>query len=409
MKLLVTIQAHFRSLGDEVFYHHLTYERFWKRYLQVFDSVLVVARVRKVEKVPDNWNKITGPRVEFCALPDYNGPYQYLRQMQHINKIIRDALRQDIAIILRVPGHISTQVWKLLEPECPYGLEVIGDPWDVFAPGSIRNVIRPYARWSWTRNLKTQCKRAAAVAYVTEHILQHRYPAAHDAHTTYYSSIDLSPADLCADTNRRLETISAIPNRLAGNAPPVRLGFIGTFSQMHKLPHVHIKALAQCVARGANVTLDMIGDGMLLGDMKALARRLSVGDHVNFCGCLPGGKPITDAMETFDLFLNATASEGLPRTVIEAMSRGCPCIASNVGGIPELLEKSFLVPPGDAKALSEKILSVLNDHKSMATAVERNVRIARNYCTDILQPRREAFYQALRERTERYLSHSNVT
>lgn len=404
MRLLITIQAHFPSLGDKVFSPHLTYERFWKRYLQVFDSVIAVSRVKPVNKVPYGWGEATGPGLEFCAIPNYHGPYQFLRKWPRIQRIIREVLRDDDACILRVPGNISTQVWKLLKPGRPYGLEVIGDPWDMFGPGSIRTLGRPFFRWQWTRNLKKQCRQAAAASYVTEHTLQQRYPPKKDAFKIHYSSIDLDSTNICSDTSRRLEDISTIPDRMAGNGSAVRLGFVGSFSQAHKLPHVHIKALAQCVARGANVTLEMIGDGALLEDMKALARRLGVAERVKFRGRLPGGKPIFDAMDTFDLFLNVTATEGLPRVIIEAMSRGCPCISGSVGGAQELLEQSYLVPPGQVNALSETILRVLSDPQSMAEAVELNVHIARNYCKDTLQPRRRVFYQKLRERTEKYLT-----
>jgi len=404
MQVLVSIEGHFQSFGDEVFYHHLTYERFWKRYLEVFDSVLVVARVKPGDKVPSGWGKATGPGVKFCAVPDYYGPWQYLRQRSTISRTVREAIGCSDVFILRVPGMLGTLVWKNLSKGAPFAVEVIGNPWDVFAPSSIRSIIRPYARWLWTRNLKKQCKGAAAVAYVTRDTLQRCFPASPDAFTTYYSSIELGAAELRRDLSERLTAISAIPARLAGEYPPVRLGFVGSFSRTHKLPDVHIKALAQCVAKGANVTLEMIGDGKMLTGMKKLAEQLGVAKRIVFRGLLPAGKSIWEAMDKFDLFLNATASEGLPRVVIEAMSRGCPCIASNVGGTPELLEQSYLVPPGDVNSLAETILRVLADPESMDKAVERNLRIARDYCADKLQPRRQAFYAALRERTERYLA-----
>lgn len=404
MKLVVAISGRFQSFGDEVFSHHLTYERFWKRYLQVFDSVLVITRVKPVKKIPSGWDRATNSDVEFCALPDYQGAYQYLMKMNLIKKNILNALKPCYSFIFRVPDNISTQVWKHLGSGYPYGLEVVGDPWEAFAPGSVNSFIRPYARWSWTRNLKLQCKQASAVSYVTECILQRRYPPNKNAYTTYYSSINLDRNDLCDDVSKRLAAVSTIPERLIGNGPPIRLGYIGTFSQTHKLPHVHIEALAQCVAKGANVTLDMIGDGILLKDMKLLAERLGINNRVNFLGRLPGGKPILDAVDDFDVFLNAAAAEGLPRVVIEAMSRGCPCIASNVAGTPELLEERYIVPPGDAKKLAETILFVLRDPKVMAETVHRNINVARKYCKDMLEPRRHAFYEIVRKQTEEYLS-----
>ena len=102
MKLVIAISGHFQSIGNDVFSHHLTYERFWKRYLQVFDSILVVSRVKPVEKIPCGWEKATNAHVEFCALPDYHGPYQFLAQRNRIRKILQNALEPCSSFIFRV-------------------------------------------------------------------------------------------------------------------------------------------------------------------------------------------------------------------------------------------------------------------------------------------------------------------
>lgn len=404
MKVLVTIPSHFVSFGSKVFSHHLTYGRFWKRYLDAFDSVLVVGRSKQVEKVPHDWDEATGPGVEFCTVPDYHGPWQYALVRRKVVSVIREAVTRSNAFVLRVPSALGTLVWKNLPEGAPFGVEVVIDPWELFARGSVKSMGRLYFRWSLTHDVKKQCRQAMAVSYVTEYALQRRYPHSKGAFATHYSSIDLDSNILITDPSERLGKIKTIPNRVAGNGPAVRLGFIGSFSQGYKLPDVHIKALARCVAKGANVSLEMIGDGALLPKMKLLAQKLGVGDRVIFRGRLPGGKPIIDAIDSFDLFLNATASEGLPRVVIEAMSRGCPCIASDVCGTNELLERDYLVPLYDANSLAEKILGVLARPGAMSDAIKRNVTEAATYCRDVLQPRRQAFYLALRERTEKYLS-----
>jgi glycosyltransferase involved in cell wall biosynthesis len=405
MKLVVALEDRFLKVENTFYSHHLTFERFWNRYASVFESVVVIARVIPVDNAPNGWGIVNKNNVHVTALPQYRGPYQYLRQLWRIDKIIQQTLQWNEAVILRVPGNIGTQVWKHLRPGYPFGVEVIIDPWDDFAPGSIRCLGRQFFRWKWTNDLKKQCRQAIAVSYVTQSALQKRYPPGPDAFTTYYSSIELDSSLIINDPSARLARIGTIPNRLKGEGTPVRLGFIGSFSQGYKLPDVHIKTFAKCLSTGANLTLDMIGDGAMLVEMKNLTQQLGVAERVNFRGRLPAGKPIIDALDTFDLFLNATGSEGLPRVVIEAMSRGCPCIASNVAGTPELLEQNYLVPPGDVDALAKKILSILNNKESMVEAVKRNVRVARNYCNDVLQPRREAFYRELRQHTEQYLTH----
>jgi glycosyltransferase involved in cell wall biosynthesis len=404
MRLVVAIESRFLVVDALAYSSYLTFERFWYRYLEVFDSVMIIARATEVDQVPPGYQLVTANGVELTALPDYHGPYQYLANLLRVSRIIYRTLRGEDAVILRVPGNISTQVWDKLAPGYPFGVEVIIDPWEAFAPGSVKSLARPFFRRQFTNNMRLQCQQAVAASYVTERALQKRYPPNNDAYTTHFSSVDLDDRFILADTGDRLAKVRTVSGRLGGDGPPVRLGFIGSFSQGYKLPDVHIKALAQCATKGANVTLEMIGDGALLSKTKVLARKLGVSDRVIFRGRIPGGKPIMDAIDSFDLFLNATAAEGLPRVVIEAMSRGCPCVASKVAGTPELLEDSYLVPRRNITALADTILRVLANPKAMAKAVERNVGVARNYYRDVLEPRRRAFYQALRERTEKYLS-----
>jgi glycosyltransferase involved in cell wall biosynthesis len=370
----------------------------------VFDSVLVAARLRPLDHASDDLQKVNGPGVEFCPLPDYHGPWQYLRTRGKVISTVRESIARCDAYILRSPGTIATLVWKNLPKGTPFGVEVVGDPWTSYAPGSVRSITRPFVRRLSTRNLVAQCRQASAALYVTERALQRRYPPKEGAFTIGCSSVQLGAQQILTDTSQRLEALSTISTRLAGGGDPVRLGFIGSFSQPHKLPHVHIQAVSRCVAQGGNLVLEMIGDGQHLDAMRALARELGVGDRVTFRGRLPGGKAILDALDTFDLFLNATAAEGLPRVVIEAMARGCPCLASDVGGTSELLESRYLVPPGDADVLAGAILRVLNDPEGMAAAVERNPRVAQNYTGEVLEEKRRRFYQALRERTERWMA-----
>jgi len=404
LQVLVSIQSHFQAKAGEVFSHHLTYDRFWRRYLDVFDEVLVLGRSRTVERIPDGWSPATGPGVRFAQLPDYTGPWQYLRARAEVLRVVRAALKRCPAVVLRLPCPIGTLVWKNLPSGAPYGVEVVGDPWEGFSAVGMKTLGRVFYRWQWTRNMKTQCRKAAAAAYVTAETLQRRYPPGKDAFTTHYSSIDLPLAAVVSDLSSRKERIKTVPSRLRGRGEPVRVGFIGSFSQTYKLPDVHIKAVAECISRGANLALEMIGDGRMLGAMQQLAGNLGIAERVRFHGRLPAGEAIFKAIDGFDLLLNATAVEGLPRVVIEAMARGCPAVGSDVAGIPELLESRWLVPPGEVAALAEKIMEVLNDPAGMIEVAERNVRAARDYSSDVLQERRNAFYRALRERTEAYLA-----
>ncbi len=82
------------------------------------------------------------------------------------------------AVIARVPGQVGTSLlWALRLRRHPYGVEVVGDPHDVFAPGAVRHPLRRLFRWQGSRALRRQCVESACASYVTERTLQARYPA----------------------------------------------------------------------------------------------------------------------------------------------------------------------------------------------------------------------------------------
>jgi glycosyltransferase involved in cell wall biosynthesis len=73
-----------------------------------------------------------------------------------------------------------------------------------------------------------------------------------------------------------------------------------------------------------------------------------------------------------------------------------------VGGIPELLDASELVPAGDAAALAAKIQELLSDPLRMEAISRRNLTIAREYRDSVLSERRREFYQVVRNLTEQW-------
>ncbi len=403
MRLLVSLEAHLTGCGDEVYSHNLSYEGFWRRYLMAFDEVHVLARVARAPAPPANTPLASGPGVHFHALPDYLGPWQFLRKLPALGRVADEAVAAADAFMLRVPGAVSDLVWKRVRARGkPFGIEVVGDPWDSLGPGGVKTFARPVFRRLMTRRLRLQSRHAATSAYVTAAALQKRYPPAPGTFTTHYSSVELPDDAVLTDLAARLERTASIPARLRAPGEPVRLGFIGTFNAMYKAPDAHIEALAQCARKGLNVALDMVGEGQHLGEMQQLAASLGVSDRVRFLGRLNGGWPIFGFLDTVDLFLNASRQEGLPRALIEAMARGCAGIGSEIAGIPELLGPTHLVPPNDPHALAERIAAVLQDAGGLAEASRRNVGMARDYTVSVLTRRRREHFEALRAATDRH-------
>lgn len=97
------------------------------------------------------------------------------------------------------------------------------------------------------------------------------------------------------------------------------------------------------------------------------------------------------------MFVFPTKAEGLPRAVIEAMAVGLPCISTPVNGIPELLDREFLLNPNDTEGFAEKISFLVDNPLIMEKCSLRNISKAYEYEQNVLQSRRNKFYTKLRE------------
>ena len=126
------------------------------------------------------------------------------------------------------------------------------------------------------------------------------------------------------------------------------------------------------------------------------AKQHNVEEYVSFLGLLPAGKAVRDEMDNCDIFILVSRTEGLPRALIEAMARGKYCIATRVGGIPELLEDKWLIDPNNVEQLVEAVLRVVNNNQLIQEQTEKNFFTAQEYKHSVLTSHRTAFYQQVR-------------
>jgi glycosyltransferase involved in cell wall biosynthesis len=395
MNVIVTCEHHFSRTPDgRVWTNGVVPYPFWARYLSVFDSVRVAARVRDVTVRPPKHQPADGAGVTFWGVADFRGPEQYLLRAMSIAAATAKAVQAGDAVSLRVPGLIGTCVEQhVLKMRRPYAVEVVGDPYDVFSPGAVRHPLRPLFRWWFPRNLRRQCAAACAAAYVTEHALQRRYPPGPETFATSCSSVDLPPA---AFVNAPRTSMSN------GTA---KLIFVGSLAQLYKAPDVLIDAIGACVHDGLDLELVVVGSGKYQSKMEARALALGLAKRVQFCGQLPTPEAVRSELDQAHLFVLPSRQEGLPRAMIEAMARALPCLGSTVGGIPELLPSEDLVAANDAPGLAKKIHEVLADPARMRRMSARNLEKAREYA-EAPGERRLAFYRELKLRTQAWLQAS---
>jgi glycosyltransferase involved in cell wall biosynthesis len=365
----------------------LTYP-FWMRYLDVFDEVRLLVRARPSAGPPTAWREVTGPGVVALPLPDVGGVKGVVRHFRELRQGLRAAAAGAQAIQMRLPCAIGLALWRQLPPRRPYGVEVVGDPYDSFAPGAVRHPLRPLLRWYFCRQLRRQCREAAAAAYVTRDTLQRRYPAGPTTFATHYSSIDLRP-----------DAFVAAPRPRRPREGALRLVFVAALAVLYKAPDVLLEAVALCTRRGTAVRLVLVGDGACRPELEARAARLGLREHVTFAGQLPDPNAVRARLDEADVFVLPSRTEGLPRAMLEAMARALPCVGSTVGGIPELLDPEDQVPRDDVAALAQKLIEVAADPDRLAQMSARNWQRSQAYAADLLRVKRVGLYQQLKEVT----------
>lgn len=395
MKVVISLEQRFdRTPDGKVWTQTTCAYPFWTRYLEVFDRVCVFARVKDVPSVPADWKQADGEGVSFAPVPYYLGPWQCLLKVAQIKRAAQHAVGQEDAVILRVSSPIAICIEPILQRTGhPYAVEVVADPYDVFAPGSIKTLLRPLLRHWLFWVLKRLCANAIAATYVTKKALQQRYPCPNLA--VGISDVELPDEAIVA---------SARPQQDRLNTPT--LIFVGTLEQLYKAPNILIEAVAACVSEGLELKLIMVGSGQYRSQLEAQSARLNIASKVQFLGQL-GSSEVRASIDRADLFVLPSLVEGLPRAMVEAMARGLPCIGSSVGGVPELIPPEDLVPPGDVAALASKIKEIVTDPERLARMSQQNLEKSKDYRDQFLNGQRTDFYRSVRSSTEAWLKRPN--
>ncbi len=153
-------------------------------------------------------------------------------------------------------------------------------------------------------------------------------------------------------------------------APGERLiGTVGRMSPVknHKLL---IEAFARVREKVPDVNLAIIGEGELRSKLADYAADLGVSEYVSL---VKETKQIDHFYGAIDVFVLSSDSEGMPLTLLEALASGVPVVATEVGGIPEVVESGktgYLVPKGSAEFLAKRIVEILQEPaKAQAMAI----------------------------------------
>ncbi|NLC63752.1 MAG: glycosyltransferase family 4 protein [Thermoanaerobacterales bacterium] len=378
------VHSHRFFLKDNEYYTSGTLNNtLFERYFAVFEEVEVLARCEIIgndkynDKIIEN-NKVTLPILNLINAVD---SFNY----KQIFPWVKKAVMATDCVIARLPSVLGIiACYYALKLHKPWAVEVVGHAWDaLWYHGSLKGKISAPILTFLT---KTMVKKAPYVLYVTNNFLQIHYP-------TRGKSIACSNVELPIFDEEVLEKRLT---KIDSKTYPIKIGLIGAMSSKLKGIDDAIKALSIARSQLPPFEFHVLGGGDKRYFYK-LAVQKGLKEEVKFDGTLSSGKPVFDWLDQLDLYIQPSKTEGLPRALIEALSRGLPAIGSFVGGIPELLDEECIIKPGDINSLGKKIVWVLSNPSKQKELAMRNFKRAGEYSKTILDKRRTGFWREFRD------------
>lgn len=337
-----------------------------KRYTSYCDDLDIVARIIPENSFNSRWSEITDEKVKIFGTPSL--------KYSNLEKKIRECDK----LIVRLPSFLGNAALRINKKyNKPYLIEMVGCAWDALWNHSMKGkLIAPYM----FINTKQMVKNAPYVIYVTKAFLQKRYPTS--GKTLGCSDVEINDLDDVVEKNRIQRILNQKENYIIGTVAAIDVKYKGQ--------EYIIRALGELKNRGiTRFQYKLVGNG---NDsyLKSIAEQCGVLDMVEFVGGIPHEK-IFDWLDTIDIYAQPSKQEGLPRAVVEAMSRGVPVIGAETGGIPELIEKQYRFKPTDYQRIAD-ILQTLTC-ENLVHMSQECFRRAHDYQKEHLDKIRDEFYR----------------
>jgi glycosyltransferase involved in cell wall biosynthesis len=370
----------YRSDDGGVFGTHYS-EAIKQRYLQLGDHVTFLMREARLRGETSRYARIEESQFAFVPVPDLMSPSGRVLNHRAAMRIIDREVRAADLLVARIPSLTARlAVARARALGKPYLTECVACNWDALWNHHWKAKLS--APWYYLAQ-KSVMRESPHAIYVTEAFLQTRYPTRGES--IAISDVDI-PAPDPAVLDRRLEHIAACDQ----TPRPVRLVTVANVAVPYKGQGDVIRALKTLSERGGEAEYHLVGGGDQTR-LRALARAQGVEARVIFHGALEHAR-VFAVLDAMDIYIQPSRQEGLPRAMIEAMSRGLPCMGARTGGIPELIPAEWIFTPGDHGRITE-IFAVLCDKDTQAQEARRNFEKAKEYSSEHLNAKRAAFYE----------------
>ncbi len=173
------------------------------------------------------------------------------------------------------------------------------------------------------------------------------------------------------------------------------VGTVANFSGEKGYPYL-AEAAGEVLKENRNARFLFVGTGPLEKSIKEQVRKIPGQERIIFTGAR---SDVADLIDAMDVFVLSSVIEGFPNVLLEALALSKPLVATEVGGVPELIhsgEDGVLVPSRDGHALARAILSLLqNPEKARALGLQGREEIRKKFTRERMIDEYEALYLSL--------------
>ena len=359
-------------LDKQRIYTKFAFSSIVKRYYDRFGKISFCCPLKTSDRPVGCDVEITDMVEEITPLTNWDG------LLHRKGSAVREAVGKSDLVLARFASFSSAFVCSVARKMGkPVFAEVMSCGWDgLWNHGLMGKVAAPVMLFAVKRSLWD----ADYALYVTEEFLQKRYPCKN-------KSIGVSDVVIDEITDgvrqKRSEKINQADLR------NITLMTSGAVNVWYKGQHFVIRAIPKLNRMGIRVKYFCVGQGDQ-GYLKKVAKKCGVEDQIVFTGAVSHDE-VFRLLDQCDIYIQPSLQEGLPRALVEAMSRGCPAIGARTGGIPELLPNSCIVKRKSVKNIADTVKKMLDD--GLEQYSNQSFLRAEDFQGDILDVKRDAYFK----------------
>ncbi len=350
-----------------------------ERYTTVFGNMTFICRAKSVQSirglVPIHNSQINiVPVTEKTAIPSFSMIRAIKKELDHADRVI-----------VRLPSLLGIYTAFIAKKRgIPTCVEVVGS---AFGSYWYKNILGKAVAFPLELLNRFVIKHAAYVLYVSEGYLQKKYVT--DGCITSCSDVILEKREHGLLTAR----VEKIRNKAEKH---FILGTLAQIDYAYKGQVTVLKAIAELKSQGYSFEYRLAGSGSS-SYLKKIAKQLGILDDIVFYGQLKHEK-VNEWIDDIDLYIQPSLTEGIPRSVIEVLYRGCPVIVSSAGGMYELMEEVWIFNKGNVESLVEMIAGI--NHDKLIEMANRNYTFSKKFDYIELNKKRRKFYENFKKMKE---------